>query len=53
MLIFLFIIERLLFKKWQTWYQCWAPQIYALFRNRKIAMGGPQPQIRKFAERLR
>ena len=36
--------------------QCWAPQIQTVFRNRKfrkIAMGGPQPQIRKFAVRLR
>ena len=35
--------------------QCWAPQIYTLSRNRKfrkIAMGGPQPQIRKFLVRL-
>ena len=36
--------------------QCWAPQLYTLFRNRKfrkIAMGGPQSQIRKFAVPLR
>ena len=28
-------------------------QIYFLFRNRKTAVGGPQPQIRKFEVALR
>ena len=38
------------------YYQYWVPQIYTLFRNRKLrkkAMGGLQPQIRKFAVPLR
>ena len=35
---------------------CWAPQIYTLFCNRKfrkIAVGGPQPQVCKFTAPLR
>ena len=40
------------FQRCSTSNQCWAPQIFTLFRNRKFrktALSGLQPQIRKFA----